>query len=112
MRREGEPTECALVNYATAIGHPKTELQEAEPRVDEIPFDSMRKMMSTLHKAAPDVGAAYVQYTKGAPDEVLKRCVQYEENGKVLPLTDEKRAQILAENKRMADKALRVLAAS
>ena len=109
---EGEPTECALVNYATAIGHPKTELQEAEPRVDEIPFDSMRKMMSTLHKAAPDVGAAYVQYTKGAPDEVLKRCVQYEENGKVLPLTDEKCAQILAENKRMADKALRVLAAS
>ena len=105
---EGEPTEAALVNFAAKEGLPKDQLSAAEPRVDEAPFDSSRKMMSTIHTA----GGAYVQYTKGAPDEVLKRCTTYLENGKALPMTDAKRAEILAANKNMADQALRVLAAA
>ena len=104
----GEPTECALVNYANAEGLAKDKLEASMPRVAEAPFDSMRKMMSTLHK----VGNKVVQYTKGAPDEILKRCTKAVKDDKVVPLTDEMRAEILAANKAMADKALRVLAAA
>ena len=104
----GEPTECALVNYANAEGLAKDKLEQALPRVAEAPFDSMRKMMSTLHS----VGNKVVQYTKGAPDEILKRCTKIVKDDKVVPLTDEMRAEILAANKSMADKALRVLAAA
>lgn len=104
----GEPTECALVNYANAEGLAKDKLETSMPRVAEAPFDSMRKMMSTLHK----VGNKVVQYTKGAPDEILKRCTKAVKDDKVVPLTDEMRAEILAANKAMADKALRVLAAA
>ncbi|MCH5153544.1 MAG: ATPase, partial [Clostridiales bacterium] len=104
----GEPTECALVNFALSKGLNKNLLQEETPRIAEAPFDSLRKMMSTLHQTANGV----VQYPKGAPDEVLKRCTHVLIDGKTLPLTEELRTQILAENKRMADKALRVLAAA
>ena len=103
---EGEPTECALVNFAAKEGLKKDLLEKATPRVDEAPFDSGRKMMSTVH----DLGDGFVQYTKGAPDEILKRCTRYEENGTVLPMTEDKIAAILRANKEMADKALRVLA--
>ncbi|PKM40355.1 MAG: ATPase [Firmicutes bacterium HGW-Firmicutes-9] len=102
----GEPTECALVNFAVTKDQNKTSLKETEPRVDEAPFDSMRKMMSTVHQTADGI----VQYTKGAPDEVLKKCVYYWRNGKANPITDEVRAEILSANKAMAGKALRVLA--
>ena len=105
---EGEPTECALVNFAYSVGLHKAQLEEATPRVDEAPFDSGRKMMSTVHA----VGEKYVQYTKGGPDVVLARCTSFLEDGQVKPMTEEKRAQIMAENKRLADKALRVLAAA
>ena len=105
---EGEPTECALVNFAYSVGLHKAELEKATPRVDEAPFDSGRKMMSTVH----DLGGKFVQYTKGGPDVVLGRCAYYYENGETLPMTDAKRAQIMAANKAMADKALRVLAAA
>ncbi len=105
---EGEPTEAALVNFAASVGLDKTQLEAQLPRVDEAPFDSSRKMMSTVHSA----GGAFIQYTKGAPDEVLKRCTSYEENGQVLPMTEEKRQELLAANKAMADQALRVLAAA
>ena len=105
-KAEGEPTECALVNFAFSVGLKKQDLEKAAPRVDEAPFDSGRKMMSTIH----DLGGSYVQYTKGGPDVVLSRCTHYWENGECLPMTAEKRAQILAQNKAMADKALRVLA--
>ena len=104
----GEPTECALVNYAHGLGLGKPALQEAQPRVGEAPFDSMRKMMSTVHKTEHGI----VQYTKGAPDEILKLCTSYIEGGEVKPMTDAKRSEILAANKAMADRALRVLAAS
>ena len=105
---EGEPTECALVNFACSLGLKKQELEKAAPRVDEAPFDSGRKMMSTIH----DLGGSFVQYTKGGPDVVLARCTHCYENGQILPMTEEKRAQIMSANKAMADKALRVLAAA
>ena len=104
----GEPTEAALVNYAASVSLKKPDLEAAQPRVDEAPFDSSRKMMSTVHA----VGEGFIQYTKGAPDEVLKRCTTYWDGAKAQPMTDAKRAEILAANKAMADKALRVLAAS
>ena len=105
---EGEPTEAALVAFAAKENLPKPALTEQFPRVDEAPFDSSRKMMSTVHA----VDGGFLQYTKGAPDEVLKRCEFYEEDGQIRPMTAEKRAEILAANKSMADQALRVLAAS
>ena len=101
----GEPTECALVNFAVTKQLLKPDLAAAEPRVDEAPFDSIRKMMSTVHETA----GGFVQYTKGAPDEVLKKCAFYWKNGKSLPLTEEVRAEILSANRSMAAKALRVL---
>ena len=104
----GEPTECALVNWATKEGLLKPEMEHETPRVGEAPFDSGRKMMSTIHK----VGDRFVQYTKGAPDEILKKCTHYEQDGQVLPLDDKARAEILSHNKGMADQALRVLAAA
>lgn len=103
---EGEPTECALVNYAISLGLNKNQLESIQPRIDEAPFDSMRKMMSTLHQTERGL----VQYTKGAPDEVLKRCTHFLKSGRVVPLDDTIRKEILTENKRMANKALRVLA--
>ena len=103
---EGEPTECALVNYACKLDLKKQDLEAATPRLDEAPFDSSRKMMSTVHA----LGSSFVQYTKGGPDVVLAKCSAYLENGETKPMTDEKRAEIMAANKAMADKALRVLA--
>lgn len=105
---EGEPTENALVNYALSLGYNKTELDRNAPRVGEAPFDSIRKMMSTVH---PD-GDGYIQYTKGAPDEVLKKCTQILKADGVRPLTDADKAEIAEENRAMADSALRVLAAA
>ena len=105
---QGEPTEAALVNYAASHGLLKYELEEKTPRAAEAPFDSGRKMMSTIHK----VENGYIQYTKGAPDVLTARCNSFWENGKVIPMTKEKRDEILAANKAMADKALRVLCAA
>ena len=101
----GEPTECALVNYAFKLGLPDYELEREEPRVGEAPFDSMRKMMSTVHA----VNGKYIQYTKGACDVMLSRCTGYLMDGRVVPMTDELMAQIGRANKSFADKALRVL---
>ena len=103
----GEPTECALVNYATSLEQNKDEQKKLYPRVGEIPFDSMRKMMTTIHECE---NGDIVQFTKGAPDEIVKRCSFCLENGKSVEMTDEKRDEILAANKQMADQALRVLA--
>ncbi len=106
----GEATECALVNDANKNGMPKGELAEDLPRVDEAPFDSLRKMMSTLHRAG--AGHGFIQFTKGAPDEVLRRCTKIWQNGQAVPISKEQRDRILGENKAMADQALRVLAAA
>lgn len=104
----GEPTEAALVAFANAEGLPKTELSIQNPRIGEAPFDSMRKMMSTIHQTSGGI----VQYTKGAPDIVLSLCTSYLDAGEVKPMTDAKIKEILAANKAMADKALRVLCAA
>ena len=106
----GEATECALVNCANQCGLPKNHLSEELPRVDEAPFDSLRKMMSTLHRAK--AGHGFIQFTKGAPDEVLRRCTHIWQDGKAVEMTELQRDQILSENKAMADQALRVLAAA
>ena len=105
----GDPTQAAVVNYAKSVGLPKYELTAAYPRVAEIPFDSERKLMTTLH-SRPEGG--FIQHTTGAPDVVISKCDRYLEGGKILPMTDERRAYYVAENKKLADKALRVLAAS
>ena len=101
----GEPTECALVNDAGKAG--MTNLVTEHPRVGEAPFDSGRKMMSVVVES---LDGKYVQFTKGAPDVVLGLCTKVYEDGKVVPMTEERREQILAANKGMADEALRVLA--
>ena len=101
----GEPTECALVNDAAAAG--MTGLSAEHPRVGEAPFDSGRKMMSVVVET---LDGKFEQYTKGAPDVVLGLCTKIYENGAVVPLTDERRNELVLENKHMADQALRVLA--
>ncbi|MBQ6568973.1 MAG: calcium-translocating P-type ATPase, PMCA-type [Clostridia bacterium] len=102
----GEATEAALVEWANKIGLPKTELKTANERIGEAPFDSLRKMMSTVHTT----GGGYVQYTKGAVDVILDRCTHYLKDGKAVEMTKQYRAEIEKQNKAMADKALRVLA--
>lgn len=102
----GEPTEMALVAYSMSLGMNKNELLKSAPRVGEAPFDSNRKMMSTIHKTADGI----LQFTKGAPDEILKHCTRIYKNGEVSPLTDADRDAVLKKNKEFADRALRVLA--
>ncbi len=104
----GEPTECALVNYAQTLGLSKNNQKNIYVRVGEVPFDSGRKMMTTVHNE----NGKLVQFTKGAPDEILKRCTHALQNGKTVPMTETVRKEILKSNKAMADQALRVLAVS
>ena len=102
----GEPTEAALVAWANKLGFAKDQLKAKYPRVGEAPFDSGRKMMSTVHT----VESGYRQYTKGAPDVILDLCTHYLKDGKAVPMTQEYRQEILGANKAMADRAQRVLA--
>lgn len=102
---KGEPTEAALVEWAKKQDLLKYELESEFPRVGEAPFDSSRKMMSTVHSA----NNGFVQYTKGAPDVVLSRCTTALVNGKQVPMTEEIFNSVLSDNKAMADEALRVL---
>ncbi len=102
----GEPDEVALINYAKTLGLTKEELVAKTPRVGEVPFDSGRKMMSTVHSA----DGKYVQFTKGAPDEILKKCTHAFVGGQVVAMTDEIKAKAAEENTRMGNKALRVFA--
>ncbi|MBE5892854.1 MAG: cation-translocating P-type ATPase [Lachnospiraceae bacterium] len=104
----GEPTEAALVVWANKTGLPKYELKKLYPRSGEAPFDSGRKMMSTVHRT--EDSSVLTQYTKGAPDVILNRCTSYLKDGKPVPMTAEYKNEILKSNKAMADKALRVLA--
>ena len=102
----GEPTEAALVVWANKLGLNKNNLKVQFTRAGEAPFDSGRKMMSTVHHTANGL----IQYTKGAPDVIIGKCNYYLENGKAVPMTQEYIDKILEANKAMADKALRVLA--
>ena len=103
----GEPTEAALVAWANKLGADKTTLKAHFLRCGEAPFDSTRKLMSTVHVS----GSGCIQYTKGAPDVLIGKCAYYiDSDGRRVPMTDEYRAEILRANKAMADRALRVLA--
>lgn len=102
----GEPTECALVNFAYKLNLNKNHLKEEYPRIGEAPFDSLRKMMSTVHKTKE---GKIIQFTKGAPDEVLKRCNKALLDGKEVDINEDILNSILTQNKNMADRALRVL---
>ena len=104
----GEPTEAALVSWCEKLGLHKSALKEALPRVGEAPFDSGRKMMSTVHRTK----GGYVQYTKGGLDEVLARCTHYLENGVPVEMTERYRGTVRQANRKMAGRALRVLAAA
>lgn len=104
----GEPTEAALVRWAVAQGLAPSALRAQYPRVAEAPFDSERKMMSTLHAD----GSSVVQYTKGAPDVLLPLCDRIWIDGRAEPMTDAYRAEIAARNHAMTGNALRVLAAA
>jgi P-type Ca2+ transporter type 2C len=101
----GDPTEAALVVSAEKAGFTQKELEKSEPRIDEIPFSSERKMMTTIHKTK----SGKVSYTKGAPDIIIEKCNQILVNGKILRLDRNKKKEILKQNETFAGEALRVL---
>lgn len=102
----GEPTEVALVNYALEQGINKEELYKNNKRIADIPFDSNRKMMSTIHENQ----GRYLIITKGAPDVILKKCKYYKQGNKINHLDNQIIKIIENENRKMAEKALRVIA--
>lgn len=102
----GDPTEIALVNFAMEIGRKKSELESLSPRIDELPFDSERKMMTTVHNGKN----GNVGFTKGALDSILKHTTKILENGEIRPITDADVEKIYETNSYFSDKALRVLA--
>ncbi|WP_148412108.1 cation-translocating P-type ATPase [Murimonas intestini] len=104
----GEPTELALLELSGKYHIRREQLEKAKPRTDEKPFDSKRKMMTTQHRQA----GGYINYTKGAPDEVLKRCTKILLDGREVRMTDVYRRQIEKASERMSAQALRVLAVS
>lgn len=104
----GDPTEVALVEFAAKLGSSKSQLEARKPRTNELPFDSVRKMMSTQHKNQ-ESGNTLI-YTKGALDQILKHCVSINIDGQVRPIHDEDKANIMAASADMAKDALRVLA--
>jgi P-type Ca2+ transporter type 2C len=105
----GEPTEAALVADAAKLGFTTGDLDDANPRVGEAPFDSGRKMMSVVNQAP---NGNYIQHTKGAPDVILSRCTKIHTAQGDVPMSDEWRKRIQDANKSMADDALRVMAAA
>ena len=103
----GDPTEGALIVTAVKAGYQKEGLENEYPRIKELPFDSDRKRMSTIH-TTPD--ESQVIFVKGAPDQIIKRCVSYMDNGKTVQISESIRKNILEQNKELASSALRVLA--
>lgn len=102
----GDPTETALLSFCRSIGGDENKVREAFPRLQEIPFDSDRKLMSTLHFR----NERYEMLIKGAPDVLLARCTTIDQNGEILPLTDEIRSAIVEQNREFSSQGLRVLA--
>lgn len=102
----GDPTETALLSFCRTIGGDENKVREEFPRLQEIPFDSDRKLMSTLHFR----NNRYEMLIKGAPDVLLARCTSIDQNGEVLPLTDEIRNAIVDQNREFSSQGLRVLA--
>jgi Ca2+-transporting ATPase len=108
-RMVGDPTEGALVVLAGKAGLWRGDLEKGQPRVAEVPFDSVQKHMTTVH-ATPEADTPFRAYVKGAPDILLQLCGQIEGNEGFKPLTEAKMQEILAANDAMASQALRVLA--
>ena len=102
----GDPTEIALVVFANDFNLHKKNLEESYPRVEELPFDSVRKLMSTRH----DHEGKSIVFTKGALDSITKRATKILDNGKEREITDSDIKAIYEKNQYFADKALRVLA--
>ena len=102
----GDPTETALIQFGLDLGFDVREAVKVEPRVADLPFDSDRKLMSTVHQLAD---GRYLVAVKGAPDVLLNRVTEILNNEQVSPMTEEAKATILAANKNMAQQALRVL---
>ena len=101
----GEPTEVAITNFAIKNNLRKSELYEKMPRINDIPFDSTRKMMTTIHK----MGKKYRIITKGAPDVLIKKCTKCYNNGSISSIYS-KEESIKYQNNEMSEKALRVIA--
>ena len=102
----GDPTETCLVEFASKIGYDKEKLDEKYPRVDELPFDSTRKMMTTVN----EIENIKYTFTKGAIESVLKSCNRIIIDNKICDLTENIKMEILSKNLEMANGALRVLA--
>ena len=106
----GDPTEGAMTVVAMKAGFQRPDLEKSLPRVQEIPFDSDRKRMTTIHKAEDAAGYPLIfAFVKGAPDVVLDLCTQIRENGQTVPLGEDKRREVLDQNRDLASHALRVL---
>ncbi len=101
----GEATEVAITNAAVEINLRKRDLYYQMQRINEISFDSKRKMMTTIHK----IGSKYRIITKGAPDVLIKRCSKYYQSGRIEPIFS-KRDALQEQNQIMAEDALRVIA--
>ncbi|MCI5775503.1 MAG: cation-translocating P-type ATPase [Aerococcus sp.] len=108
----GDPTETAMIQFGMDKGFDLKAALDKQPRVGEIAFDSDRKMSTTVHpaKESDQSQGQFVVMTKGAPDVLLENCTQFYHDGKIEPLTDEIREQILKQNDDLAHQAFRVLA--
>lgn len=102
----GDPTEVAIINECFKLGKTKKSLYNQYERINDIPFDSSRKMMTTIHK----LGNKYRIITKGAPDVLVKRCSKYYGNNQILSINISISKMIENQNEKMAQQALRVIA--
>jgi len=102
----GDPTEVAFVAFPKRLGIDKQEVLATMPRVGELPFDSDRKLMTTVHQSKD----LYYSFTKGAPDEVINLATHYYKDGEILPIDDAYKETVMQVNMDLADEALRVLA--
>ena len=102
----GDPTEGAMLTLAEKWGIVQEDLNEAHPRIDEIPFDSDRKMMTTFH----EMDGTYYAMTKGAPDIMINNSSKIMVDGKLEDFTEDMKRQVLEENTKLAKQALRVMA--
>ena len=103
----GDPTETAFIQFALDKGYDVKAYLEAYPRIAEVPFDSERKLMSTIHQVP---NGQYLVAVKGAPDQLLKRCTTRDNAGDIAPITQDITDLIAENNSAMAHQALRVLA--
>lgn len=106
--KKGDPTELALLQFASLAGVEKREREKEKPRKGELPFDSERKMMTTFHRQ----GKTGISCTKGAPDRVLEQCTHIRKNRRSVPMTQAERREAEQAAARMSSQALRVLAAA